>query len=323
MLRNSLLLRGVMFFQLFAIILSFFVVFVNGFTDSPSSIAAAVCSGAIPIKRARAICAAFNLLGTVLASLICYSVAQFVYSLSSFGENGTKGVCAVFLTVIIFGMICLKFNLPSSESHAIIASLVGASFVSLGKATDIKRVGYVFVFMVLSCALGLIISFALGKIINLNLPYKELQHLSCSLTSFMHGWQDGQKLLSVIAILLGIGTSRVPHWLILTVALVLSVGSYMGSSGIIKSLGQDLVFLNQKSSFISDMGAYFSLLIFSLFGAPVSTGNVKSLAIMGAGLAEGEKINKKVAVRLILVSLATFPVCFILGVLIMWLLLLF
>ena len=309
-----------MFFKLFAIILSFFVVFVNGFTDSPSSIAAAACSGAIPIKRARAICAAFNLLGTVLASLICYSVAQFVYSLSSFGENGTRGVCAVFLTVIIFGMICLKFNLPSSESHAIIASLVGASFVSLGKATDIKRVGYVFVFMVLSCALGLIISFALGKIINLNLPYKELQYLSCSLTSFMHGWQDGQKLLSVIAILLGVGTSRVPPYLILTVALVLSVGSYMGSSGIIKSLGQDLVFLNQKSEV--PMKKTISL-IFSLFGAPVSTGNVKSLSIMGAGLAEGEKINKKVAVRLILVSLATFPVCFILGALIMWLFLLF
>ncbi len=142
----------------------------------------------------------------------------------------------------------------------------------------------------------------------------------------MHGWQDGQKLLSIIAILLGIklnSDSSAPCWLILTVSLVLALGSYMGSSKIIKSLGNDIVPLNNKSAFISDIGTYLSLFVFSLFGAPISTGNVKSLAIIGAGLSEGEKVNKKVALRLALVSVATFPVCFIIGAIIMCLLLAF
>lgn len=310
----------------FTVILGVFVVFINGFTDSPSSIAAATASGAIPIKRARLICGIFNLLGTILASIFCYSVAEFIYSLSSLGKNSLKGVAAVLLTVIIFSLVCLKFSLPSSESHAIISSLVGASFMSCGELLNIKKVGYVFIFMVLSCACAYIISFSLGKLIHLKLSYDKLQYLSCSLTSFMHGWQDGQKLLSIIAILLGITISSdtgAPFWLILSVSFVLAVGSYLGSSKIIKSLGSDVVFINHKSSFISDMGTYLSLFIFSLFGAPISTGNVKSLAIMGAGASQGEKINKKAALKLITVSVATFPLCFLIGAIIMYFLLLF
>lgn len=313
-----------MVLRLFTIILGFFVVLVNGFTDSPSSIATATASGAIKPITARLICGAFNFLGTLLASVFCYSVAEFVYSLSSLQKNSLNGTLAVFLTVIIFSLICLRLGLPSSESHAIISSLVGASFASCGKLFNLKNVGYVFVFMVLSCICAYAFSYVLGKAFKGGLAYDKLQYLSCSMTSFMHGWQDGQKLLSVIVILFGAelnSKSGAPPWLILAVSLTLAIGSYFGSSKISKSLGEDVVFLNHKASFISDMGTYLSLLVFSLFGAPVSTGNVKSLAIMGAGKAEGEKINKKVALRLIIVSVATFPVCFIIGAIIMRLLL--
>jgi len=305
-----------------AIFLAFGVVLVNGFTDAPSSIATAACTGAIKLKAACAICAVFNFFGAITSFIFCPGVADFVLSIGTEAQHMELAGCAVMLTVIAFGIGCWIFSLPSSESHALICALVGALLADVSRANDAKKVGYVFVFMLISNALALLVSYLVCKAARLKLPYGRLQIFSCMLSSFMHGWQDGLKLISLISLLV-CGADATPLYLALAVCSVLALGSLLGGKRIIGTLGHDIVELNDKSAFCSDIGSYLTLFAFSLFGVPLSTGNVKAFAIAGAGLGDKKRVNKKAISKLFVCSVITFPICYILGYGIMKLLLLF
>lgn len=296
-------------------ILAYGVLLVNGWTDAPNSIATCVTSGAISFRRASIICAIFNLLGVVISYFTNTSVAEFVFSLGDFDKYTSLGISVVFFTMILFGVICWFFGLPSSESHAMISALAGASLAVSGDLSMLKKVGYVFVFMVFSCVLALVISFLTNALLRKNLPYKRLQIISCSLNSFMHGWQSGLKFLGILCFLLGINLidKKAPLLLMLSIGLTLSLGALMGGKRIISSMGENLVNLRHRGAFSSDIGTYLTLFICSVLGMPVSTGNIKCLAIMGVGLYEKQKINKKTTTKLLVSFIAVFPICFFIG----------
>ncbi len=301
------------------LILAYGVLFVNGWTDAPNSIATAVSTNAISYKKATILCGCFNLLGVVIAYFVSTSVAEFVFNAGNLGNYTSIGISVVFFTMILFGVISWYFGLPSSESHAMLSGLAGASFAASNDLEDTKKVGYVFVFMVFSCVLAFVLSYLSRLIFKWNLSYKGLQVISCSLTSFMHGWQGGLKFIGIIAFLLGIDISRtkIPVLLMLSVAVVLSLGALMGGKRIISSIGENIVKLRHVSSFSSDIGTYFSLLICSLLGMPVSTGNIKCLAIMGVGVCEKQPLNKKTTIKLFVSFIAVFPICFLISYFIM------
>jgi PiT family inorganic phosphate transporter len=91
------------------------------------------------------------------------------------------------------------------------------------------------------------------------------------------------------------------------------VGTLICGKKIIASLGNDIVKNNEKIAFMSDFSSTVCILLFSLIGFSISTGNIKACSLIGAGLGENKKINYVAVVKIILVSLATFPVCTVLG----------
>ncbi|MBQ4509429.1 MAG: inorganic phosphate transporter [Clostridia bacterium] len=299
--------------------LAYGVLFVNGWTDAPNSIATAVSTNAISYKKATVLCGCFNLLGVVIAYFVSTSVAEFVFTAGNLSGYTSIGISVVFLTMILFGVVCWYFGLPSSESHAMISGLAGASFAVTGETESIKKVGYVVIFMVFSCVIAFILSYASRLIFRWNLDYRRLQILSCSLTSFMHGWQGGLKFIGIIAFLLGIDISKrnIPFWLMISVATVLALGALMGGKRIIDSMGESIVKMRHISAFSSDIGTYLALIICSLLGMPVSTGNIKCLAIMGVGVCEKQPLNKKTTTKLFVSFIVVFPVCFLVSYLIM------
>lgn len=139
--------------------------------------------------------------------------------------------------------------------------------------------------------------------------------------AFMHGAQDGQKLMAVV--ILGImlvnrvdpsGDFLIPAWLMLLCAVVMASGIAIGGRRIIKTVGLDMVRLQPYQGFAADSGAAISLLLASLLGFPVSTTHTKTTAIMGAGIAHrisGVKwaVVKDMAGAWIL----TFPGCGLVG----------
>ena len=129
-----------------AIFLAYAVLFVNGWTDAPNSIATAVSSGAINYKKATYLCGAFNFSGAIFGYLTNLSIAKFVFNLTDFGEHTVVGASIVFLTMTLYGIITYFAGLPSSESHAMLCGIVGVEFAITKSLNNAKKVGDVSVF---------------------------------------------------------------------------------------------------------------------------------------------------------------------------------
>ena len=138
--------------------------------------------------------------------------------------------------------------------------------------------------------------------------------------AFLHGAQDGQKFLGVFLLGAalaqggGVGqTFSVPGWLMLLCAAVMALGTAMGGRRIIETVGRDMVILAPQEGLAADLGGGLCLLLCTRAGLPVSTTHAKTAAILGAGSAGGGTVNRRVAARIALTWLFTFPGCGLLG----------
>ena len=306
------------FLSALAIILSVGVIFVNGFTDAPNSIATVISTGTLSMGKACLFGSIFNFLGVLVGSLFSLRVADFVISLGSFGDESKKCVSIVFFVVIFFALLCSCFGLPSSESHAMLCAMLGVGLAMGNTENELKKVGTVFVFMCVSSIFALSLGCLSSRLFSKKQSFKLPQILASFLGSFMHGWQDGQKFIGILCALLlgGKGDSFPPFYIILVVSVVMSLGTLIGGKKIIETMGNGIVSLCDRLAFASDLTSSISLLVFSYLGIPVSTSNIKSLAILGVGLGDMQKIKKKAITKILVVSVITFPVCILLGYLI-------
>ena len=108
-------------------------------------------------------------------------------------------------------------------------------------------------------------------------------------------------------------TFSVPGWLMLLCAAVMALGTAMGGRRIIETVGRDMVILAPREGLAADLGGGLCLLLCTLAGLPVSTTHAKTAAILGAGSAGRGTINHRVAARIALTWLFTFPGCGLLG----------
>lgn len=291
------------------------LIFLNGFTDAPNAIATTVATDALSMNKACVLCALCNLIGLGIMSLLNLRVAEAIYSLASLGDRAQGALFASLLAVIIFTIFAWLISMPSSESHALMSALVGAS-LALGTSVSLTPLFKIVIYMLLSCigsALGSLLTAKLLK--NTLLPYRRLQILSCAVMSLSHGAQDGQKLLGVLLLLAPSAKSR-PLAPTVLVCMVLFLGTLLGGGKITKMLGRGISTLNEKSAFIADLGAGVCLLVCSLLGVPVSTSNVKACAIATSAYCDGRGVNIRALVKIAYVALATIPACAVLSYLI-------
>ena len=113
----------------------------------------------------------------------------------------------------------------------------------------------------------------------------------------------------------GLDNIRAGAWGRVLLGLVLSValGTAMGGRRIIETVGRDMVILAPQEGLAADLGGGLCLLLCTLAGLPVSTTHAKTAAILGAGSAGGGTVNRRVAARIALTWLFTFPGCGLLG----------
>jgi PiT family inorganic phosphate transporter len=240
-------------------------------------------------------------------------VAKSILDGVELGAKREVGVIAILLSSVIFSSACWLFSMPSSESHAIMASLCGAS-IALSKTASLTPAFEILLYMILSC----LTSFCLSCVVYLmlkgaHLPWKRLQIASCALSSAMHGAQDGQKLLALLIFLYptqGLQSLAFPT---LAVGVVLFLGTLLGGGRIVKTMGEGIVALKEKSAFVSEVSSSACLIFCSALGLPVSTSNIKACSVAGAGLGEKSDINCKLLWRIAIVSLVTIPVCMLIS----------
>ena len=158
------------------------------------------------------------------------------------GENGCPACLA---GGIIWNLITWLFGIPSSSSHALIGGVIGSTLAAAGGSAVLWK-GLVSK-VVIPAALSPIIA-ALVAAAGTWLLYRISRSLtrgarihgfrtgqvgSVCMVSLAHGTNDAQKTMGVITLaLIANGTlakgSQAPFWVILSCALAISIGTYLG-----------------------------------------------------------------------------------------------
>lgn len=304
-------------------------IFVNGWTDSPNAIATVVSTRVLRPRIAIALAAVFNLLGVFLMGS---AVAQTIGNMVSIGTGNQALITlgAAQLSIVLWSVSAWKFGIPTSESHALIAGLMGAGMSINGlDAFNWDSVKKVLYGLVISTLFGFILGYLATKSVEkicINVNRRKAnkffsfgQVVSASLMAFSHGAQDGQKFVGVLFLALVIGgkyssSDNIPFWMMLLCSLVMAFGTSIGGYRIIKTMGIDMVKLEKYQGFSAEMVASLSMLVATKFGIPLSTTNTKATAMMGAGATKGiGAVNWGIAKEMIFAWVLTFPACLILG----------
>lgn len=106
----------------------------------------------------------------------------------------------------------------------------------------------------------------------------------------------------------------VPTWVIAASALMISLGTAMGGWRLIKTLGYRIYKIRPVHGFVSQISGASIILGAAIWGAPVSTTQVMSSSIMGAGSAERlSKVRWLVGYEMVIAWVLTIPISAVLA----------
>ncbi|MBL0077570.1 MAG: inorganic phosphate transporter [Bacteroidetes bacterium] len=287
---------------IFLIVISLIFDFLNGFHDSANVVATMISSRAMSGNAALALAAVSNLIGPFLFGV---AVANTIGHEVAAPESITiYVVLAALLSASIWNLITWYFGIPASSSHGLIGGIIGAVIVGSGFKI-IKMVGLwkIIIALFLSPIIGFIVGWLVLIITkrllrnatpNADIGLKYAQIPTAIALALSHGTNDAQKTMGVITMgLVVLGFQKefvVPYWVILISASAIGAGTAFGGWRIIKTLGGKFYKIRPIHSFSSQLASAFVILTASFLGGPVSTTQVVSMSIMGAGA--GDKISK-------------------------------
>jgi PiT family inorganic phosphate transporter len=207
--------------------------FVNGFHDTANAVATVIYTRALPANFAVVWSGMFNLLGVLLSSgAVAFGIVSLlpVELILQVGSSaGFAMVFALLVAAIVWNLGTWWLGLPASSSHTLIGSIIGVgimnallrgrdgtSGVDWSKATEI---GYALLLsplfgFVLAALLLLVLKFVVRNAALYAEPkgdqpppwwIRGILILTCTLVSFFHGSNDGQKGMGLIMLIL-IGT---------------------------------------------------------------------------------------------------------------------
>ena len=139
------------------------------------------------------------------------------------------------------------------------------------------------------------------------------------MVSLAHGTNDAQKTMGVITLaLIANGTlasgSSAPFWVILSCALAISLGTYIGGWRVIRTLGKGLVEIESPQGMAAESASAAVILLSSGVGYSLSTTHVATGSIIGTGLGKkGADVRWNVAGRMATAWLFTLPMAGLVG----------
>jgi inorganic phosphate transporter, PiT family len=204
--------------------------FVNGFHDTANAVATVIYTHSLPANFAVVWSGMFNLAGVLFSSgAVAFGIVSLlpVELILQVGSSaGFAMVFALLIAAIIWNLGTWYFGLPASSSHTLIGSVIGVgitnallhgrsgtSGVDFDQATSIGKA------LLLSPIFGFVLAAILMVVVKFLVRNKELFAepsgkeppplwirgilvLTCTLVSFFHGSNDGQKGMGLIMLIL-------------------------------------------------------------------------------------------------------------------------
>jgi PiT family inorganic phosphate transporter len=154
------------------------------------------------------------------------------------------------------------------------------------------------------------------------------QIATASLVALSHGTNDAQKTMGVIALALittghltgDVKKDGLPFWIILSCALAIGLGTYIGGWRVIRTLGKGLVEIESPQGLAAEASSAAIILSSSAAGMALSTTHVATGSILGSGVGKpGAQVRWAVAGRMAVAWLVTLPAAALVGALSYWL----
>jgi inorganic phosphate transporter, PiT family len=274
--------------------------YINGFHDAANSIATVVSTRVLSPGKAVIWAAFFNfaaafLFGTAVAKTVGAGMVDL--SVVTFTV-----IYAGLLAAIVWDLITWYYGLPTSSSHALFGGYAGAAVAKTGFSAIIPA-GWTktIIFIVLSPLIGLVVGLGVMTAIfwtfrsmrpgRVDQWFRRLQLLSAAGFSLMHGANDAQKTMGIIAgalvtggyLHLVNGQLPIPKLVELAAYTAIGLGTLTGGWRIIHTMGSKITKLQPMGGFAAETGAAVAIFIATQFGVGVSSTHTVAGAIVGVG----------------------------------------
>ena len=313
------------------ILIAFLFEFANGWTDAPNSIATVVSTRVMRPLQAVLMAGILNLLGALAGIEVAKAIASGIVD-PRFVSLTT--IAAAVLGATLWALGAQYYGLPSSESHALVAGLLGAGFAAAGtdglawEGTRKSLIGLV-TSPVGGFFIGLLLMVAIYWIFHKTRPsairkiFGKAQIGSAAFMAFSHGTNDAQKTMGIVALAIYLNNhpGRPPPeefpietWIIVSCAVVMGLGTMVGGWRVIRTLGLRLTKLEPVQGFAAETGAATVIFGAAQLGIPVSTTHAIGSSIMGVGATQRlSAVRWGVAGEVVTAWILTWPSCALLG----------
>jgi PiT family inorganic phosphate transporter len=314
------------------LILVYLFEFANGWTDAPNSIATVVSTRVLRPLHAVLMAGVLNLVGAlVVGTAVAKTIAEGIVDPN---YVGMETVAATVLGATIWSLSAQYFGLPSSESHALVAGLLGSGFAAGGlpalerEGTEASLIGLV-TSPVGGFVLGLVLMVLIYRVFvrvrraTVTRVFGRAQILSAAFMAFSHGTNDAQKTMGIIALAIAldragtagnVGELTIELWMIVSAAVVMGFGTMVGGWRVIRTMGMRMTHLEPVQGFAAETGAATVITLAARLGIPVSTTHAIGSAIMGVGATKRfSAVRWGVAGQVVAAWVLTWPSCALLG----------
>ncbi|MGI5378146.1 anion permease [Streptomyces sp. CA-251387] len=302
--------------------------FTNGFHDTANAMATSIATGALRARTAVLISGVLNVIGAFLSTEVAKTISGGIVD----DTLVTPGmIFAGLVGAILWNLLTWLVGLPSSSSHALFGGLIGAVWVGAGAhGVHFDKV----VEKVLIPAVASPVVAGVAALLATYLAYKLTsrarkqsvtkgfrlgQIASASLVSLAHGTNDAQKTMGVITLtLISAGAlghdAGPPFWVIASAGLAIGLGTYLGGWRIIRTMGKGLTEIQSPQGFAAETASTTVILTSAHLGFALSTTQVASGSILGAGLGRRlAEVRWGVAGRMVVAWLVTLPAAALVG----------
>lgn len=272
--------------------------FFNAFHDSSNIVATIISSRAMSPRKALLLTAAAEIIGPFLfGQAVAATIGKGLVPTSSIT---IAVILAALLSAIIWSIFTWLTGIPSSSSHALIGGLMGG-VIGVGDIALIEWGGFIKVVlaMFLSPLIGLLIGYLFTKLVlflarnaslRINKFFKSAQIVTGIGLALTHASNDAQKTIAMITLSLllagRIAVFQVPVWVVAASGGIMALGTSIGGWKLIKTIGAKFYRIRPVHGFCSQVASAAVILTAALVGGPVSTTQVVSSAVLGAGSAQ-------------------------------------